>query len=35
LEEFVRPAYLGVFVFILLLWWAHPLLIQATGKVSL
>jgi Predicted membrane protein len=35
LEEFVRPAYLGVLVFILLLWWAHPLLIQATGKVNL
>lgn len=35
LEEFVRPAYLGVLVFIMLLWWAHPLLIQATGKVNL
>ena len=35
LVEFVRPAYLGVLVFILLLWWAHPLLIQATGKVNL
>ena len=33
-EEFVRPAYLGVIGFILLLWWAHPLLIQATGTVS-
>jgi uncharacterized membrane protein len=33
-EEFVRPAYLGVTVFILLLWWAHPLLIAATGKVN-
>ncbi len=33
-EEFIRPAYLGVIGFILLLWWAHPLLIQATGKVS-
>lgn len=35
LEEFVRPAYLGVLVFILLLWWAHPLLLQATSKVNL
>jgi uncharacterized membrane protein len=34
-EEFVRPAYLGVLVFILLLWWVHPLLIQATAKVYL
>jgi uncharacterized membrane protein len=33
-EEFLRPAYLGVTIFILLLWWAHPLLIQATGKVN-
>lgn len=24
-KEFVRPAYLGVLGFILLLWWAHPL----------
>ena len=34
-EEFVRPAYIGVIAFILLLWWAHPLLIQATGKINL
>ena len=34
LEEFIRPAYLGVTGFIWLLWWAHPLLIQATGKIS-
>ena len=33
-EEFIRPAYLGVIGFILLLWWAHPLLIQTTGTVS-
>lgn len=33
-QEFLRPAYLGVAAFILLLWWAHPLLIQATGKIS-
>lgn len=31
--EFVRPAYIGVAGFILLLWWAHPLLIQATANV--
>jgi len=33
-QEFLRPAYLGVIGFILLLWWAHPFLIQATGKIS-
>lgn len=32
-EEFVCPAYLGVLGFILLLWWAHPLLMQATARV--
>lgn len=34
LTEFLRPAYLGVLGFIGLLWWAHPFLIQATGKIS-
>lgn len=34
-QEFLRPAYLGVAVFILLLWWAHPLLITATSSVNL
>ena len=33
-QEFLRPAYLGVAVFILLLWWSHPLLIRATGSVN-
>lgn len=33
-REFIRPAYLGVAVFVLALWWAHPLLIQATAKVN-
>lgn len=31
--EFLRPAYGGVLGFVLLLWWAHPLLIGATAKV--
>ncbi|MFE4107638.1 NnrU family protein [Almyronema epifaneia] len=30
LQEFIRPAYLGVSAFVLLFWWAHPLLIRAT-----
>jgi uncharacterized membrane protein len=34
LREFVRPAYLGVAAFVLLFWWAHPLLIRATGNVG-
>lgn len=33
-QEFLRPAYLGVAVFILLLWWSHPFLIQATASVN-
>lgn len=32
--EFVRPAYLGVAVFVLLFWWAHPTLIRATGNIG-
>lgn len=34
LDEFLRPAYLGIISFVLLLWWAHPLLIQTTGNVN-
>ncbi|WP_421655734.1 NnrU family protein [Leptothermofonsia sp. ETS-13] len=33
LVEFLRPAYLGVAVFVLLIWWAHPVLIRATGSI--
>ncbi|MGB3205908.1 MAG: NnrU family protein, partial [Crinalium sp.] len=33
-QEFIRPAYLGVTAFVLLFWWAHPLLIQATANVN-
>lgn len=33
-REFVRPAYVGVAGFVLLFWWAHPLLIRATGSVG-
>lgn len=32
-SEFLRPAYLGVLVFVLLLWYAHPWLLQATSKI--
>ncbi|WP_088242096.1 NnrU family protein [Calothrix rhizosoleniae] len=34
-QEFFKPAYLGVMIFILLLWWSHPLLMQATSRVRL
>jgi len=34
-QEFLRPAYLGVLAFVMLLAWVHPLLIQATQKVNL
>ena len=33
-QEFMRPAYLGVCGFVLLLWWAHPWLIQVTAQVN-
>lgn len=33
-DEFIKPAYLGVTGFILLLWWAHPLLLGATARVN-
>lgn len=34
LKEFLRPSYVGVTGFVLLFWWAHPLLIRATGSVG-
>ncbi|MBD2596344.1 hypothetical protein BCD64_05590 [Nostoc sp. MBR 210] len=34
-QEFIRPAYLGVAIFVGLLWWLHPLLIVATSKIEL
>ena len=34
LREFLRPAYLGVSGFILLLWWSHPFLIRATSNLG-
>ncbi|MBK1988402.1 hypothetical protein A0J48_012785 [Sphaerospermopsis aphanizomenoides BCCUSP55] len=33
-QEFVRPAYLGVGIFVILLWWLHPLLIVATSRLA-
>lgn len=34
LQEFVRPAYLGVLAFVMLFWWGHPWLMVATSRVS-
>ncbi|NMG08701.1 hypothetical protein DP117_18080 [Brasilonema sp. UFV-L1] len=34
-QEFFRPAYLGVVIFVFLLWWSHPFLLQATGKINI
>jgi uncharacterized membrane protein len=33
-DEFLRPAYVGVAVFVGLLWWAHPFLMVATAQVN-
>ena len=33
-QEFLRPAYLGIGIFIALLWWVHPLLMVATSHVA-
>jgi len=32
-QEFIRPAYLGVAIFVGLFWWSHPLLILASNMV--
>ncbi len=32
-QEFFKPAYAGITGFILLLWWGHPWLMQATAQV--
>ncbi|OKH55765.1 hypothetical protein NIES2101_02905 [Calothrix sp. HK-06] len=33
-QEFARPAYLGVTLFVLLFWWLHPLLLVSTSKIQ-
>lgn len=32
-QEFLRPAYAGVVIFVLGFWWAHPWLIRVTGNI--
>jgi uncharacterized membrane protein len=34
LNEFLRFSYLGVAGFVLLFWWAHPVLMRATGSID-
>ncbi|BBA79944.1 putative NnrU protein [cyanobacterium endosymbiont of Rhopalodia gibberula] len=34
LQEFFKPAYLGILIFIELCWWGHPWLIQVTSQVD-
>ncbi|MGP0128144.1 MAG: NnrU family protein [cyanobacterium endosymbiont of Rhopalodia musculus] len=34
LQEFFKPAYLGILIFVGLLWWKHPWLIQMTSQVN-
>jgi uncharacterized membrane protein len=34
LQEFLRPAYLGILIFVLLFWWVHPTIIRAAGNVG-
>ncbi len=31
-QEFLRPAYVGVTAFVLLVWWGHPWLMQVTSR---
>ncbi len=33
-QEFLRPAYVGVTIFVLGFWWVHPRLIQATQQLG-
>jgi uncharacterized membrane protein len=33
-REFLRPAYVGITVFILIFWWLHPILICATSNID-
>ncbi len=33
-REFLRPAYLGIALFVLLFWWAHPIIIRASGSIG-
>jgi len=34
LKEFLRPSYLGIVGFVLIFWWAHPILIRASSHIG-
>ncbi len=34
-REFLRPAYIGIVTFILLLWWVHPLMVSSASELNL
>jgi uncharacterized membrane protein len=33
-QEFIRPSYLGIAIFIMLLWWSHPWLMRSTSQIQ-
>ena len=32
-QEYLRPAYIGVAIFVMIFWWGHPWLMKMTGRV--
>lgn len=34
LQEFLRPSYAGIAIFVLVFWWAHPVLISASSRLG-
>ena len=32
-QEYLRPAYIGVAVFVMIFWWGHPWLMKMTSRV--
>lgn len=33
-QEFLRPSYLGILLFVWLVWWGHPWMLQATTRID-
>ena len=33
LQEFIRPAYVGIAAFVLIFWWIHPWMLRAAGSI--
>jgi uncharacterized membrane protein len=34
LQEFLRPSYAGIAIFVLFFWWVHPILIRASSRLD-